>query len=320
MEYKDYYKILGVERNATQDEIKRAYRKLARTYHPDVNKDADAEAKFKEAGEANEVLKDPEKRTAYDQLGANWQQGQDFRAPPNWDAGFEFSGGGSYTEGDASQFSDFFDSLFGGARMGGGRGGPFAGRAQFHAEGQDHHAKIEIDLRDAFSGAKRTITLRAPEVDAEGHVTLKERTLNVSIPKGVREGQHIRLAGQGSPGIGKGTAGDLYLEIRFAPDRLYRVDGRDVYMDLPVAPWEAALGASVKVPTPEGALMLKIPSGSAQGRTMRLKGRGVPGSPPGDFYAVLKIILPPAESDKAKELYRQMERELPFDPRAGLGV
>lgn len=319
MEYKDYYKILGVERNATQDEIKRAYRKRARTYHPDVNKEADAEAKFKEAGEAYEVLKDPEKRTAYNQLGANWQQGQDFRAPPNWDAGFEFSGDG-HSEGDAAQFSDFFDSLFGGARMGGGRGGPFAGRAQFHAEGQDHHAKIEIDLRDAFSGAKRTITLRAPEVDAEGHVTLKERTLNVSIPKGVREGQHIRLAGQGSPGIGKGTAGDLYLEIRFAPDRLYRVDGRDVYMDLPVAPWEAALGASVKVPTPEGPVMLKIPPGSAQGRTMRLKGRGIPGSPPGDFYAVLKIMLPPAESDKAKELYRQMERELPFDPRAGLGV
>jgi len=320
MEYKDYYKILGVERNATQDEIKRAYRKLARTYHPDVNKEADAEAKFKEAGEANEVLKDPEKRAAYDQLGANWQQGQDFRAPPNWDAGFEFSGGGSYTEGDASQFSDFFDSLFGGARMGGGRAGPFAGRTQFHAQGQDHHAKIEIDLRDAFTGAKRTIALRAPEVDAQGHVTLKERTLNVSIPKGVREGQHIRLAGQGSPGIGKGAAGDLYLEIRFAPDRLFRVEGRDVYMDLPVAPWEAALGASVKVPTPEGALMLKIPPSSTQGRTMRLKGRGIPGSPPGDFYAVLKIMLPSAESDKAKELYRQMERELPFDPRAGLGV
>jgi curved DNA-binding protein len=319
MEYKDYYEILGVERNATQDEIKRAYRKLARTYHPDVNKEADAEAKFKETGEAYEVLKDPEKRTAYDQLGANWQQGQEFRAPPNWDAGFEFSGGG-YTEGDPSQFSDFFDSLFGDARMGGGQGGPFARRAQFHAEGQDHHAKIEIDLRDAFTGSKRTITLRTPKVDSEGHVGLKERTLNVSIPKGVREGQHIRLAGQGSPGIGKGTAGDLYLEVRFAPHRLFRVEGRDVYMDLPVAPWEAALGASVKVPTPEGAVMLKIPPGSTQGRTMRLKGRGTPASPPGDFYAVLKIVLPPADSEKAKELYRQMERQLPFDTRAGLGV
>lgn len=319
MEYKDYYEILGVERNATQDEIKRAYRKLARTYHPDVNKEAGAEAKFKETGEAYEVLKDPEKRTAYDQLGANWQQGQEFRAPPNWDTGFEFSGGG-YTEGDPSQFSDFFDSLFGGARMGGGQGRPFGQRAQFHAEGQDHHAKIEIDLRDAFTGAKRTITLRTPSVDPEGHVGLKERTLNVSIPKGVREGQHIRLAGQGSPGIGKGTAGDLYLEVRFAPDRLFRVEGRDVYMDLPVAPWEAALGASVKVPTPEGAVMLKVPPGSTQGRTMRLKDRGIPASPPGDFYAVLKIVLPPTDSEKAKELYRQMERELPFDPRAGLGV
>jgi len=151
-------------------------------------------------------------------------------------------------------------------------------------------------------------------------VGLKERTLNVSIPKGVREGQHIRLAGQGSPGMGKGPAGDLYLEIRFAPDRLFRAEGRDVYMDLAVAPWEAALGASVKVPTPEGAVMLKIPPGSTQGRTMRLKGRGIPGSPPGDFYAVLSIVLPPADSEKAKEFYRQMERELPFDPRPGLGV
>ena len=318
MDYKDYYKILGVERGATQDEIKRAYRKLARTYHPDVNKEPDAEAKFKEAGEANEVLKDPEKRAAYDQLGANWQQGQEFRAPPNWDAGFEYSGGG-YTEADTAQFSDFFDSLFGGQR---GRAGPFAGAGarEFHAQGQDHHAKIAIDLADAYNGAKRTITLRMPEVDAQGHVGVKERTLNVSVPKGVREGQHIRLAGQGAPGMGKGQAGDLYLEVRFAPDPVFRVEAKDVSLDLPVAPWEAALGASVKTPTPDGAVMLKIPPGSTQGRTMRLKGRGIPGSPPGDLHAVLKIVLPPADSDKAKEFYQQMEREMPFDPRSGLGA
>jgi curved DNA-binding protein len=315
MEYKDYYKILGVERGATQDEIKRSYRKLARTYHPDVSKAADAEAKFKEAGEAYEVLKDPEKRAAYDELGANWKQGQEFRPPPNWDAGFEFSGGG-YTQADASQFSDFFEQMFGGMRGSGG----FAGHREFHAQGQDHHAKVVIDLADAYAGAKRAITLRVPEVDAQGHVTVKDRTLNVTIPKGVREGQHIRLAGQGSAGMGKGQAGDLYLEVRFAPDPIFRVDGKDVTLDVPVAPWEAALGASIKVPTPEGPVMLKVPPGSTKGRTMRLKGRGLPGKPPGDLHAILKIVLPPADTDKAKEVYKQMERELPFDPRAGLGV
>jgi len=330
MEYKDYYKILGVERDATQDEIKRAYRKMARTYHPDVNKEEGAEAKFKDAGEAYEVLKDPEKRAAYNELGANWQQGQEFRPPPNWDAGFEFSGGG-YTQADASQFSDFFEKMFGGMRGGragagfGGDAGHGAGhggfsRREFHAQGQDHHAKVEIDLKDAYEGAKRQMTLRFPEVDEHGHVVVKDRTLNVTIPKGVREGQHIRLAGQGAPGMGKGQPGDLYLEVRFAPDPVYRVEGKDVYLDLPVAPWEAALGASVKAPTPEGAVMLKIPPNSAAGRTMRLKGRGIPGKPPGDLFAVLKIVLPPADSDKAKELYQQMERELAFNPRSGLGV
>jgi curved DNA-binding protein len=319
MEYKDYYKILGVERDATQDEIKRAYRKLARTFHPDVNKEAGAEAKFKDAGEAYEVLKDPEKRAAYNELGANWKQGQDFRPPPNWDAGFEFSGGG-YTNADASQFSDFFEQMFGGMRGARAGGGGYSGSREFHAQGQDHHAKIEIDLADAFSGTKRAVTLRMPEVDLQGHVVVKDRTLNVTIPKGAREGQHIRLAGQGAPGIGKGPAGDLYLEVRFAPDPLYRVEGKDITLDLPVAPWEAALGASVKVPTPAGLVMLKIPPNSTKGRTMRLKGRGLPGKPPGDFYAVLKIVLPPADTDKAKEVYKQMERELPFDPRAGLGV
>jgi curved DNA-binding protein len=319
MEFKDYYKILGVERSATQDEIKRAYRKLARKFHPDVNKEAGAEAKFKETGEAYEVLKDPEKRAAYDELGANWKQGQDFRPPPNWDAGFEYSGGGAQGHADAAQFSDFFEQMFGGMRGGRGGGG-FGSNREYHAQGQDHHAKVEIDVRDAYAGAKRAITLRVPEVDAQGHVAVKNRTLNVTIPKGVREGQNIRLAGQGEPGMGKGTPGDLYLEVRFAPDPVFRVEGKDVTIDLPIAPWEAALGASVKVPTPEGPVMLKIPAGSTKGRTMRLKGRGLPGSPPGDLHAVLKIVLPPADTDKAKDVYRDMERELPFNPRAGLGV
>lgn len=320
MEYKDYYKILGVARNATQDEIKRAYRKLARKYHPDVSKEADAEAKFKEVGEAYEVLKDPEKRAAYDQLGADWKAGQEFRPPPGWDAGFEFSGGG-FTGGDASAFSDFFETLFG-RGYGGMHGGQAGGRTGFRAQarGEDHHAKVMIDLEDAYSGATRSITLRVPEVDAQGRVHTRERTLNVRIPKGIKEGQHIRLAGQGAPGMGGAPAGDLYLEVAFRPHPLYSVEGRDVYLDLPIAPWEAALGATVKVPTPAGVVDMKIPPGSASGRKLRLKGRGIPADPPGDLYVVLQVVVPPADTERAKSLYREMERELAFNPRQRLGV
>jgi len=318
MEYKDYYEIMGVDKDATQDQIKRAYRKLARKYHPDVSKERDAEQKFKEVGEAYEVLKDPEKRAAYDQLGANWQAGQDFRPPPDWDAGFEFSGGG-YTQGDSAAFSDFFESLFGqrgfrSAGMGAGSGGGFQMR------GEDHHAKILIDLEDAYKGMTRTITLRVPEVDAQGHVRTRERTLNVRIPKGVRQGQQIRLAGQGAPGMGSGAQGDLYLEVEFNPHSFYRVEGRDVFLDLPVAPWEAALGAKVKAPTPDGAVDLSIPPDSKAGRKLRLKGRGIPGRTPGDLYVLLQIALPPANTEKAKALYTKMQQELAFNPRAGLGV
>jgi curved DNA-binding protein len=323
MEYKDYYKIMDVERDATQDEIKRAYRKLARKYHPDVSKQADAEERFKEVGEAYEVLKDPEKRTAYDQLGANWKAGQDFNAPPDWDAGFEFSGGGytgGFDGGDAH--SDFFESLFGQFRQGGHPG--FSGQGGFHAQGSDHHAKVLIDLEDAMNGATRSISLRVPEVDAQGHVTTKDRVLNVRIPKGVKQGQHIRLSGQGNPGQGEGRPGDLYLEIEFNPHSIYRVDGRDVYLDVPVAPWEAALGAGIKVPTPVGPVDMKIKPGTANGSKLRLKGRGLPAgsgsNPPGDLYVILQVSLPPAATDKAQEIYRNMQQELDFNPRAKLGV
>ncbi len=318
MEFKDYYQILGVSKDATQDEIKRAYRKLARKYHPDVSKEPDAEERFKEIGEAYEVLKDPEKRAAYDQLGANWKAGQDFHPPPDWDAGFEFSGGG-FTGGDASAFSDFFEALFGrggfGAAAGGARGG-----ATFRMRGQDHHAKILIDLEDAYHGATRAITLRVPEVDASGHVVTRDRTLNVKIPKGVREGQMIRLPRQGAPGMGGGEPGDLYLEVHFKPHPFYHVEGRDVYLDLPLAPWELALGATVKVPTPAGVVDLKIPPNSRPGRKLRLKGRGIPGRTPGDFYVVMQCALPPADDEKARALYRRMAEEIPFNPRARLGV
>ncbi len=317
MEYKDYYKILGVEKNASQDEIKRAYRKLTRKYHPDVSKEQDAEQKFKEVGEAYEVLKDPEKRAAYDRLGAGWQAGQDFRPPPDWQEGFSFGGGG-FTEGDARGFSDFFETLFGG-RFGSARSSR-QGRTSFHRRGEDLHAKITIDLEDSFHGATRTLTLAVPETAGDGRVRSRKKELQVRIPKGVTEGQQIRLQGQGGPPLGQGAVGDLYLEITFRPHPYYRVDGKDLYLNLPVAPWEAALGAKVKAPTPGGVVDLQIPAGSSSGKKLRLKGRGLPGNPPGDLYVVLQIVLPPAASKKAKELYRQMERELAFNPRAALGV
>lgn len=315
MEYKDYYKIMGITRDATQDEIKRAYRLLARKYHPDVSKEPDAEARFKEVGEANEVLKDIEKRAAYDRLGAKWQAGQDFRPPPDWNTGFEFSGGGA-GDGGAAQFSDFFESLYG-RGFGSGRGN----RAAFRARGEDHHARILVDLEDAYTGAVRTITLQIPEVDAQGHVAMRERKLNVNLTRGIRAGQHIRLAGQGAPGLGQGQAGDLFLEIEFRPHPYYRVEQHDVYLDLPVAPWEAALGAVLNVPTPGGAVELKIPLGSAAGSKLRLKGRGIPSSTPGDFYVVLKIAVPPADNEAAKAVYRNMAGQFKsFNPRSKLGV
>ena len=314
MEYKDYYKIMGVARDATQDEIKRAYRQLARKYHPDVSKEPGAEARFKEVGEANEVLKDPEKRAAYDKLGANWKAGQDFSPPPDWNTGFEFSGGG-FTGGDAAQFSDFFESLYG-RDFGAARG-----RASFQAKGEDHRARVSVDLEDAYNGAVRTITLQIPEVDAQGRVAMRERKLNVTIPRGIRAGQHIRLTGQGAPGLGQGKPGDLYLEIEFRPHPFYRVEKHDVYLDLPVSPWEAALGAAMNVPTPGGIVELKVPAGAAAGNKLRLKGRGIPSSTPGDFYAVLKIAQPPADDEAGKALYRNMAGHFKsFNPRGKLGV
>lgn len=315
MEFKDYYKIMGVARDATQDEIKRAYRKLARKYHPDVSKDPEAEVRFKELGEANAVLKDLEKRAAYDQLGNNWKAGQDFRPPPDWNAGFEFSGDGS-PGGDAADFSDFFESLYGHGFAGGNRT-----RQDFHARGEDHHAKVVIDLEDAYNGATRVITLRTPEAEANGRVSLRSHQLNVTIPRGVHAGQHIRLAGQGAPGVGKGKAGDLYLEVAFNPHAHFRVEQRDVFLDLPLAPWEAALGATVSVPTPNATVDLKIPPNSKSGGKLRLKGRGIPGNTPGDFYVVLQVGMPAAESDADKTFYASMAEQFKsFQPRSSLGA
>ncbi|MDQ3186137.1 MAG: DnaJ domain-containing protein [Pseudomonadota bacterium] len=323
MEYKDYYKIMGVARDASQDEVKRAYRKLARKYHPDVSKEPNAEIRFKELGEAYEVLKDPEKRTAYDQLGTNWKANQEFRPPPDWNAGFEFSGQG-FPGDDAAQYSDFFESLFGhGFSQGNGsaRGRRSSSGASFRRPAEDHYAKLLIDLEDSYTGATRTIVLKVPEVDPQGRVSTREHKLNVTIPRGVRARQHIRLAGQGAAGPGQGKAGDLYLEIEFRHHPHYRVDGGDVYLDLPVAPWEAVLGATIKAPTPNGIVDLKIPAGSTTGRKLRLKSRGIPGKTLGDFFVVLQVVLPPAADDAAQSFYRRMAEQFKsFNPRAGLGV
>ncbi len=317
MKFKDYYETLGIARTATQDEIKRAYRKLARKYHPDLSKLPDAEARFKELNEANEALKDPEKRAAYDQMGQRFQAGQDFEPPPGWDQGFEFRGrgaGGESGPGGADfDPSDFFEALFG-RQAGRGRARP---RADLHVQGEDHHAKVVIDLEDAYRGAQRSIGLRVPVVDAEGHVSLQERRLDVNIPKGIRAGQHLRLAGQGAPGAGGAPPGDLFLEIAFNPHSRYRVDGRDVYLDLQLAPWEAALGATVDVATPEGSVQLTVPAGSAAGKKLRLKGKGIPSQPRGDLYAVLAIALPPAQGQAATDAYAAMAKAFAsFNPRA----
>ncbi len=315
MEYKDYYHVMGVARDASKDEIKRAYRKLARKYHPDVSKEPDAEAKFKEVAEAYEVLKDPEKRKTYDRLGSDWRQGQDFRPPPDWgEKGFEFHTEG-FKGGGAEAFSDFFETLFGHRARASGSGRARAVRMR----GRDEHARIHIDLEEAFHGTTRALTLRVPETDAEGRTRLRERILNVRIPKGVHPGQHIRLAGQGGPGLGGGQAGDLYLEVAVNPHTLYRLQGNDLHLTLPVAPWEVALGATVRVPTPAGPVELKVPPNSSSGKHLRLKGRGLPGRPSGDLYVSLEIVTPPAESEKSRQFYRQMAKEFRFDPRAGLG-
>ena len=313
MEFKDYYQTLGVARDASADDIKRAFRKLARKYHPDVSKEPDAGKRMAEVNEANTVLSDPEKRAAYDQLGQH-QPGQDFRPPPGWDEGMEFSRHGR-SAAESAEFSQFFSEIFG--RM--GRDGPHArgrnpdGSATY--PGNDHHARILLDLEDSFAGAMRQLSLRAPKLDPKGHVVLEERTLNVKIPAGIREGQIIRLGGQGEPGIGNGKPGDLLLEVAFRPHARFRVDGRDLLLTLPVAPWEAALGAIVPVELPGGAINMRIPEGAQAGKQLRVRGKGLPSVPPGDLYVDIRIVAPPVTSPRAKELYEALAKETAFDPR-----
>jgi curved DNA-binding protein len=307
MEYKDYYKILGVSRDAGADEIKRAYRKLARQYHPDRNKAKGAEDKFKEVNEANEVLGDPQKRQAYDQLGANWRAGERFTPPPGWHfdfgsagpgPGFGRAGGRAQAGAGPGGFSDFFSQLFGGGLGGFGANGFEDLGEQVHTGGHDQHARLEITLEDSYHGATRAITLG-------------KRALNVRIPKGVSAGQTIRLAGQAQGG------GDLLLEIAFAAHPRFRAEGRDIHVTVPVAPWEAALGGKVPVPTLGGTVAFSLPAGSQSGRKLRLKGRGLPGATPGDEIVTISIVTPPAHGEAERSFYEEMaKRFAAFDPRA----
>jgi curved DNA-binding protein len=316
MQYKDYYKILGVARDADADDIKRAYRKLARKYHPDVSKEQDAEARFKEVNEAHEVLKDVQKRAEYDALGSGWHAGDEFRPPPGGARrDYEFS------PEEAARFSDFFSSIFGGGGGGEGFRGGFGdmGGGTRGRRGMDQNATIEISLEDAYRGTTRQLRLEVPEIDADGRVSSRTRTLNVRIPAGITTGRQIRLAGQGNPGLG-GDNGDLYLEVQIAPHPIYRSEGKDLHMKLPISPWEAALGATVAVPTLDGSVNLKIPTGSQSGQRLRLKGRGLPGKPAGDTYVQLEIVNPPTKSDADRGAYQDLAaRFKAFNPRAKLG-
>jgi len=317
MEYKDYYQVLGIEKKASQDEIKQAYRRLARKYHPDVSKEKNAEEQFKNLHEAYEVLKDPEKRTAYDQLGSNWKQGQEFRPPPDWDTNTRFyrSGhNGAFTQEDLGGFSDFFSNLF-------GRGGRTAqpGREDFggfQQRGSDQRAKITISLEDAFHGTTRNIQLQMPEMDASGSMHSIMRTIKVNIPAGTLPGQQLRLAQQGAPGIGGGPAGDIYLEIEIQPHPIFTLKDRDIYLTLPVTPWETALGADIKIPTLGGKVGLKLAPGSQAGQKLRLKGRGMPGKHgAGDQYAIVQIHTVPAHTEEQRQLYEKMAQIMPYNPR-----
>lgn len=317
MQFKDYYQVLGVARDASAEDIKKAYRRLARKYHPDVSKEPDAAARMSEINEANAVLSDPEKRAAYDAVGQGRHAGEAFTPPPNWDEGFEFSGGsgeGMYT----GEYSDFFEELFG--RMGRERNRQTRssrGRSGFSARGEDHHAKIVLELEDAWRGSQRLVTLKVPEIDAQGHVHLRERTLEVKIPPGVKAGQFIRLAGQGGPGMGGAPAGDLLLEVHFRPHPRYRVDGADLITELPLAPWEAALGAVVPVTLPDGStLKVRVPAGTQSGQSLTVRGKGLPARTPGDLELQLRVVLPSADDPRARALYERMASELSaFDAR-----
>ncbi len=310
----DYYKLLGVNRDINDADLKKAYRKLARKYHPDVSKEANAEEKFKDIQLAYDVLRDPEKRKLYDQFGDQWQAAKQAK-----DQGFDPSAAGRHQHhahgfdfggGDAE---DILSSMFGGG---------FGQRRQStrKMKGQDLHAKVAINLEDAYQGGQHTLQVAVPEMDAEGHMTQKPKALKVKIPAGVTAGQQIRLTAQGAPGMHGGPAGDLYIEIQFKPHAFFTPEKADIYLTLPIAPWEAALGAKIKVPTLGGAVELNIPAGAKSGQKMRLKGRGLPAKIAGDQYCLLQIQTPAADNEKSSAFYQEMQKQFAFNPRKDLGV
>ena len=324
MEFQDYYKILGLSKDASQKEIQRAYRKLARKYHPDVNKGGDAEEKFKQINEANEVLKDPEKRKLYDTYGKNWQQ-TGSQPPPHWDKQgfsqgteregfsrtFHFGGNGEFK--NAEGFSDFFESLFGG---GASNRHTRAGYG-FDRPGRSHEAEISVSLADVCHGASKAISFQTYEADESGQVRPVTRTLNVKIPKGVANGAVIRLAGQGDKGVGQGVAGDLLLQVNIAPDPRFQVDGHDLHTIVPISPWEAALGGKVKVQTVNGAVTLSIPKGSQNGRKLRIRGKGIPKreGAAGDIIVQLEIRMPDHLTNEEEQLLKELSTKTQFNPR-----
>lgn len=318
MKYKDYYQILGVARDASGDDVKKAYRKLARKYHPDVSKEAQAEEKFKEVAEAYEVLRDTEKRAAYDRLG-HYQPGQQFEPPPGWDFHFQQGFGDGRTEFRGAEFSDFFRDLFGG-QFTADAGDRSGGRRGFAMRGQDIEAKVEVSLDEAASGVVREFVMRVPEQLPDARIQMAERRVKVRIPKGATSGQKLRVPGKGSPGTGGAAAGDLYLTVELAPHPFLRADEHDLYLELPVTAWEAALGAEVEIPTLSGKVRLRIPPGSSSGAKLRLAGKGLPkphhGN--GDFYCLLRIANPTHLSSRERELFEQLKKASDFNPRRDL--
>lgn len=324
VKFKDYYQILGVGRNASQDEIKKAYRKLARKYHPDVNKSAEAETRFKELNEANEVLADPEKRKRYDDLGANWRSGQDFTPPPGFQQRhYEFRqgpGGAEFEFGDLGGFSDFFETLFGGGFGRGGRGPSFEMEEEspWTRKGQDFEANITVTLDDIYRRAQKSITLQTPELGAGGRVQYKTKSYNIKIPAGATEGTRIRLHGQGGPGSRGASAGHLYLRINVAPHPFFKLHEYDLDTELALTPWEAALGGKIVVPTLDGNATLTIPPGTQGGQRFRLRGKGLPdrsGQNRGELFVTIRIAIPDRLSPREKELFEQLASESTFKPR-----
>lgn len=309
MEFKDYYDILGVDRKASKDDIQKSYRKLARRYHPDINKAPEADSQFKEVSEAYSVLSDPEKRAKYDRFGSAWEHAQTTGGAPPGFEGFDFSGGGGAGGFGGSGFSSFFENLFGGRQGGRDPFGGFGGGRGASRAGQDHNATLRLSLEEAARGGKKQLTLTDP-------LTRKHRTLTVSIPQGVQPGQKIRVAGQGGDGLGSGPKGNLMLEVELLPNERFELDGNDLKTILPVTPWEAALGGEARVTTLDGSVTVRVPPGSSSGRKIRLRGRGFPArSGTGDLYAEIRIVIPSSLSERERELYEELSRVSTFGAR-----